>query len=135
MNTPSAPIFLTKHHRLCKLSRLRLVPPKARERSERAQAREILSRRPRVHLLLVPCQSFLMPMELYETEAHQQRGDDKSDNDPRRQGSRFVLEMLIEHCDKYRLHSSQSKKNAHVEAVRYCRLEGCQVEFDVSPTH
>jgi len=74
-------------------------------------------------------------MELYETEAHQQRGDDKSDNDPRRQGSRFVLEMLIEHCDKYRLHSSQSEKNAHVEAIRYCRLEGCQIEFDVSATH
>ena len=78
---------------------------------------------------------FLMPVELYETEAHQQGCDDKTNDDPRGQGSRFVLEMLIEHCDKYRFYSSQSEKNAHVEAVRYCRLEGCQIEFDISPTH
>ena len=84
---------------------------------------------------LVTYYSFLVPVELNETEAHQQGCDDKSNDDPRGQGSRFVLEMLIEHCDKYRFYSSQSEKNAHVEAVRYCRLEGCQIEFDISPTH
>ena len=43
--------------------------------------------------------------------------------------------MLIEHRNKYRLHTRQAEKDAHIVAVRYSRLKGCQVEFDVSPTH
>jgi hypothetical protein len=44
-------------------------------------------------------------MELYEAEAHQQGCDDKSDDDPGGQGSGFVLEVLIEHFNKYGFHT------------------------------
>jgi hypothetical protein len=76
-----------------------------------------------------------MHMELYEAQAHQYGCDDKPEDDPGRQGSRLVLEMLVEHRDKDRFHSSQPEENAHVISVRYRRLEGRQVEFDVGPTH
>src|SRR5947199_8354535 len=81
---------------------------------------------------LVTYYSFVVPVELNETEAHQQGCDDKYNDDARGQGSRFVLEMLVEHCDKHGLHSSQPEKNADVEAIRYRGLEGCQVEVYTS---
>src|SRR5947208_15270701 len=83
---------------------------------------------------LVTYYSFLVPVELNETEAHQQGCDDKSNDDPRGQGSRFVLEMLEEHCHTYRLHFSQFENNAHVVSIRYQSLKGGQSECDDSPT-